>query len=108
MIAEDAASRVPRHGVVQWHVDEQARVALRRRKFGAVGTAFLRLFRVKPDLTVRLDPLGSAVWQLIDGQRTAHEILVRLQAQFPQEGDLPQRLGQYLSTLASNGFIELD
>ncbi len=104
---DDASGLVPVRGNSPWEVDEHGRVALRRRKFGRMGTLLMRLFRMSPDLTVRLDPLGSAVWQLIDDRRTAQEILERLHAKFPQEENLGRRLGQYLSTLASSGFIRL-
>ncbi len=104
---EDASGRVPVRTDAAWDVDEYGRVALRRRKFGRIGTAVLRLFRMKPELTIRLDALGSAVWQLIDDQRTADAIVARLKAQFPDEPDLARRLGSYLSTLASSGFIRL-
>ena len=91
---------------VDWR-EEGGRVVVRRRKYGACGSAVLRLFRIDPVLTVRFDDLGSEAWLLLDG-RTAGEVLEALRTTRPDEPQLPQRLGRYLSLLTSNGLIDID
>lgn len=104
----DMAHHVPvRREDVHSGEDAAGLVTLRRRKMGRAGTALLRLFRISPDLTVHLDGMGSEVWRLIDGGRTAGELLVAMEANHPDEEDLNLRLGQYISILASNRFIRL-
>jgi hypothetical protein len=105
---EDTSRRRPTPAAhIHWEAGPDGRVHLRRRKFGPVGTAVLRAFRIRPDLTVQLDAIGSEVWQLLDG-RTVAAVLQALQERHPDEEDLPERLGHYLSVLASNRFIRLE
>lgn len=103
--AADVATRVAERADVDWREDDEGRVAVTRRKFGPVGSALLRLVRIRPTLTVHLDPLGSEVWRLLDGKRTVAEVLAELQSEFPDEPDLADRLGQYLSSLASHRLV---
>ena len=104
-MAEDVSAQHVRRLDVSWH-EQGDRVVITRPKFGRFGTALLRLFRVRPELTLRLDPLGSAVWRLLDG-RTVGQVLAELERTHGDEPDLPQRLGRYLGTLASNRLISL-
>lgn len=106
-MSEDAAARIATRETVPWQADARGLITVRRRKFGPIGTAILRLFRVAPDLTVHLDALGSDVWRLLDGQRTVSETLAALEAAHPDEADLPERLGGYLSRLAAARLIRL-
>lgn len=87
--------------------DEDGLVVLRKPKMGRFGTGLLRLFRIDPLLTLRLDDLGSDVWRLLDG-RTAGAVLAALQEQHPDEDDLPERLGRHLGTLVGHGLVRLD
>lgn len=103
--AADVATRVAERADVAWEEDPEGRVVVRRRKFGPVGSAVLRLVRIQPTLTVRLDAMGSEVWRLLDGTRTVAAVLAELQSEFPGEPDLADRLGQYLSSLAGNRLI---
>jgi hypothetical protein len=96
-IDDISSSRLGRADV-PW--DDNGRVVIRKRKFGRFGTAFLRMFRIKTELTLKLDTVGSEVWRQLDG-RTAGEVLVSLQKMLPKEEGLPARLGRYLSTLIS-------
>jgi len=104
-VADVSQRRVYRVDVA-WH-EAGGRVVIVRRKFGRAGSALLRLFRVSPDLVLRLDALGSAAWRAMDGRRV-EEVLEALRREDPEADDLPARLGRYLSTLASNGLIRLE
>ena len=83
------------------------RITLRRRRFGAVKARMVAVAGVPADLTVRLDPLGTAAWRLVDGRRTVGEIRVELQKAHPTEPDLPARLGKFVGAMVSNGFLTL-
>ncbi|HEX2066294.1 MAG TPA: PqqD family protein [Candidatus Thermoplasmatota archaeon] len=102
----DASRAVPRHGDVEAHVEE-GRIVLVRRRFGPARRRLLRAFRVEPDLTVRLDALGSAVWGLIDGRRTVAQIKAELDVRFPDEEELASRLGRFLGAMVSRGLVRL-
>lgn len=104
---EDISGKVvERRPEVHWETRDGL-VTLRRRKTGPLRSRLLQAFGISPDLTVHLDALGSAVWHAIDGTRTVGEVLTVLTAAHPDEARLNLRLGQYLSTLASNRFIRL-
>lgn len=83
------------------------RITLRRRRFGAVKAKLVAAAGVPADLTVHLDPLGSAAWLLIDGQRTVAGIRAELGKQHPDQTDLAARLGKFLGAMVSNGFVRL-
>ncbi|HUR62405.1 MAG TPA: PqqD family protein [Candidatus Thermoplasmatota archaeon] len=102
----DASRAVPRKGEVQER-QEDGQVVLVRRRFGWLRRGFLRMVRVDPDLTVRLDLLGAAAWQLIDGERTVAQLHAELQRRFPAQDDLAGRLGRFLGTMVSRGFVLL-
>ncbi|MEA3203498.1 MAG: hypothetical protein QOI63_1173 [Thermoplasmata archaeon] len=102
----DASRAVPRHANVEAR-QEEGRTVLVRRRFGPARRRMLRLFKVEPDLTVRLDALGTAVWALIDGRRTVAQIKVELDARFPGEADLAPRLGKFLGAMVSRELVLL-
>ncbi|HJQ93832.1 MAG TPA: PqqD family peptide modification chaperone, partial [Candidatus Thermoplasmatota archaeon] len=83
------------------------RVTLRRRRFGAVKAKLVAAAGVPADLTVHLDALGSSAWRLIDGQRTVAAIRAELGKENPDQPDLGARLGKFLGTMVSNGFVRL-
>lgn len=71
---------------------------------------FARWLVKKPYVSdVELDELGSAVWQLIDGKRTLHEIGVKLVEQFGEKCDpIYDRLIMYIRHLNKKGWISFD
>jgi hypothetical protein len=83
------------------------RLTVRRRRFGAVRARMAAAAGVPADLTVHLDPLGSAAWRLLDGRRTVGEVRAELARLHPGESDIGPRLGKFLGTMVSNGFVEL-
>lgn len=103
----DATRRIPiRQG--EWRQDPDGRVVVTRKKFGRFGTFLLRLARVRPQVTLHLDAMGSVAWDLMDGHRSVADILPLLEERFPEEGRLDERLGTYLSRLVQAAVVRLD
>ena len=55
---------------------------------------------------LRLEEHGTAVWNLIDGQRTVREIIEKLADHFQYEAGYESRVSTYLSQLQKDGFIK--
>lgn len=104
---QDISGHRIHRGDVEWTTEDDGRVVLRRPKSGRLGTRVLRLFKVNPVLTIRLDAIGSAAWHLMDG-RTVADLLDALEAQFPEEGRLTERFGLYLQRLVQGGVVRLE
>lgn len=62
---------------------------------------------MSPDIRVRLEEHGTAVWKLIDGQRTVQEIISLLAEHFPSEEDYASRITKYVMQLQKDGFVKL-
>lgn len=92
---------------VSWEELADGRVAVSKKKFGPAASRLLQALRMPPTLTVKLDTVGSDVWRLMDGRSVA-QILEELRRLHPEEEDLPERLGQYLSTMVSNELVRLE
>lgn len=105
-IPDVAARRATRDPAVTWS-EVAGRVHVVQRKFGAFGTGILKLAHVSPTFTVKLDELGSAVWLLCDG-RTVAEIRAQLETRWPELDDVNRRLGAFLGTMVSKGFLHID
>ena len=61
---------------------------------------------MSPDIHVTLEEHGTAVWNLIDGQRTVREIIEKLADHFQHEAGYESRVSTYLSQLQKDGFIK--
>lgn len=92
---------------VQTELDEQGRLTVRRRRFGALRAPLARMAGVSPEFSIHLDLLGTTTWQLLDGHRTIGQVHAELVRRLPGEKDLPARLGKFLSAMASHKMIEL-
>jgi hypothetical protein len=57
-------------------------------------------------IRIRLEEHGSAVWELIDGQRTVGEIVEALAEHFNHEENYEYRITAYLSQLHRQGFVK--
>lgn len=68
---------------------------------------FLLPKRMSPDIHVRLEENGTAVWNLIDGKRTVGEILSSLAEREEVEVHEPSRVTAYVMQLRKDGFIQL-
>lgn len=62
---------------------------------------------MSPDIHVRLEENGTAVWEMIDGQRTVSEIIEKLADYFNHEANYEFRITTYLLQLQKDGFIKL-
>lgn len=62
---------------------------------------------MSPDVHVRLEKHGTAVWELIDGKSTVREIIEKLAVHFEQEENYESRVLAYISQLQKDGFIKL-
>jgi hypothetical protein len=103
-VSQRVAERVEE---VREETGADGRVTVRRRRFGAVKARMVAAAGVPADLTIHLDPLGSAAWRLVDGRRTVGEIRVELLKAHPTEADLAARLGKFMGAMVSNGFLRL-
>lgn len=104
----DVSRRVVQQGAgVTWGQGADGRVTVRRRRYGAVRAKLVGLLGEPADFTVRLDPLGSAAWLLIDGRRTVGELRVELQRSHPLEPDIAARLGKFVGTMVSHDMVRL-
>lgn len=54
---------------------------------------------------IRLDELGSFVWNAVDGKKDVHQISKELEQQFPKMGKPVPRLIKYLEILHDNHLI---
>ncbi len=98
----DLSDRVVRpHPRVESRELADGRVQLTKPKGGAVVQSLLRSLGLRTTLSVTLDPIGSAVWRLLDGRRTA-DVLDALGRLYPDEWGLAERLGEHLGTLVHN------
>lgn len=62
---------------------------------------------MSPDIHVRLEEHGSAVWEQIDGKSTVREITEKLAVHFNNEENYESRVLAYFSRLQKDGFIKL-
>lgn len=86
---------------------------------GRVRSAFLPRFKyewmrrfllpkgMSADIHVKLEEHGTAVWRLIDGQRTVQEIISLLAGHFRDDDNYPFRVTKYIMQLQKDGFIQL-
>lgn len=93
------------HIVTEWE-GECAVLAYPRFKRAWVRRFFLPK-GMSPFIRVRLEEHGTAVWNLIDGRRTAGEIVSLLSSHFEGEPGYASRVTAYLMQLQKDGFIRL-
>ncbi len=58
-------------------------------------------------IRIRLEEHGTAVWNLIDGEKTVREITGLLSDHFNNEENYEYRIAMYISQLDKQGFIKL-
>lgn len=61
---------------------------------------------MSPDIRVRLEEHGSAVWNLIDGKRTVQEIVEELNGYFEGQEGYATRITTFIAQLNKDGFIK--
>lgn len=62
---------------------------------------------MSPDIRVTLEDHGTAVWQLIDGERDVRTIIRLLASHFEGDSSYAFRVTAYLMQLRKDGFIRL-
>ena len=62
---------------------------------------------MSPDIHVRLEEHGTAVWELIDGKRTVRQIIEELAEHFDHEENYESRITAYITQLQKDGFVKL-
>ena len=62
---------------------------------------------MSPDIHVRLEEHGTAVWELIDGKRTVRQIIEELAEHFDHEENYESRTTAYITQLQKDGFVKL-
>ena len=62
---------------------------------------------MSPDIHVKLEEHGTAVWNMIDGRRTVREIISLLAEHFEGEENYPSRVTTYVMQLRKDGFVQL-
>ncbi len=107
--ARNIAFCVPRACVGHEADDEPGTVRLLVPRFRASWLQWLQKRLRKPHIKVKLDEIGSAVWQLIDGKRMVVEIGEELERHFGEKiHPTNERLGFFFSHLRRNKFVELE
>ncbi|MEE4271323.1 MAG: PqqD family peptide modification chaperone [Thermoanaerobaculales bacterium] len=108
-VDQQIMSCVPRR-LGPWRADESGKVVVERPKPGNRGLRVvidnLRWLMSHPK--IRLDELGSFVWQRLDGESTLAEIAEATAAAFPDRADgIDERLALFATALQHQGLIEL-
>ena len=62
---------------------------------------------MSPDIHVRLEEHGTAVWELIDGKWTVRQIIEELAEHFDHEENYESRITAYITQLQKDGFVKL-
>ena len=101
---------VPRHNPkVGFEISEDGKVTILQENKGLFNFIAQKLFK-KPRISqIHLDDMGNFIWPLLDGERSLYDISVLVKEEFGEKAEpLYNRLVQYIRTLKSYGFIELD
>lgn len=97
--------------VISCHITTEKEGELSVIAFPRFRSKFMRKYfvsRNKPAvIRVRLEKHGTAVWDLIDGQRTVKEIAGDLAAHFDHEENYEYRVAAYMTQLQRQGFVKL-
>lgn len=91
---------------VLWSVEENGLVTLDVENKGFFHRIAQKFFH-KPKIShIHLDPMGSFVWCLIDGERDIFSLSASVKERFGEEASpLYERLSKYFQVLHSYGFI---
>jgi hypothetical protein len=92
---------------LKWKVEDNV-VVLEIENKGVFNTIAQKLFK-KPRVSfIHLDPMGSFIWQSIDGTKNLILLADELKAEFGDDAEpLYERLSNYIRILDSYGFITL-
>jgi hypothetical protein len=93
-----------------WDTDDDGSVLILVPRYGdsRPGRWLARVLS-RPDLRIRLDELGSAVWLACDGRVTVREIAGGIERRFgARVAPVAERLATFLEDLCRRGMIRLD
>lgn len=92
--------------IMEWNVDHKGNVVLSIENKGKMNWIAQKLFR-KPRISyVHLDPKGSFIWQMMDGETDIEKIAYAVKRQFKEEDDLLwNHLLKYCEVLESYDFV---
>lgn len=92
---------------IKWEKQENGLIVLLKPKFKNTLLVKYVLPRLKkPYYKVKLDEVGSYVWELCDGRKTVKELAYKLQQKFGEKVEpLYDRLSLFLQSLEKNKFI---
>lgn len=93
---------------INWEINPETKfVVIKKPKFKNPILKKYLLPRLKtPDYSVKLDEVGTFVWQNIDGQRTFGEIAAKMREELGESVEpVEDRLGQFINSLRKYEFI---
>ncbi len=95
-----------RHPDLRWTTGEDGAVTLEMDNTGFANRIFQLLLK-KPKVSyIHLDPMGSFLWPLMDGEKDLTRLGQLVEERFGEEAHpLYQRLARYMQTLESYRFI---
>jgi len=103
---QDAVPSVSPARARKWETTEDGLVRILVPRFnGRILGRFLMPRLRDPFFRVRLDEVGSFIWELCDGARNWEEIASLLEERFPDMEDARDRLGLFLNHLLAQGHV---
>lgn len=89
-----------------WKTDEEGIVTVTVIRKGIFDKIAQTIFRRPKSSQIRLDELGSFIWQKIDGERTIYDISIFVKEEFGEKAEpLLKRLIQFFEILKDNHFV---
>ncbi len=93
----------------EWRVTDEGRVRVLEPRYGSgpIGR-WLATRLTRPNIEIRLDDIGSAVWQACDGETSVGEIAERLRERFGERVEPARdRLGTFLRQMEHTHMIRM-
>ena len=107
---ENYLEKIPQHKEgLAWSQDEKGIVTLEVENKGLANSIAQKLLK-KPKISyIHLEEFGSFIWNVIDGKRDIIAIGKLTRERFGEKAEpLYERLSQYIKTLESYRFVELN
>jgi hypothetical protein len=99
----------PQRCEFEWYLDDEQMVNIKVPKFEReIGKKVCRLLKKDNIFTAKMDEIGSAVWQAMDGRKTVSDLLQHLQKQFPDQKNIDQRLFLFLQQMYHLNYLSLN
>lgn len=89
-----------------WHIMENDMVEVEMENRGFYNTLAQKLFHRPRISHISFDKYGTALWLMIDGEKSIYDIVLCMEDYFPDEKDgMINRVAVFMSILESNQFI---